>query len=95
MSRVQTLGDEFPDELMRRGGVTRLTGPLPRGRVIALEELMRELDENRADRDLGSFPKRYDGGSSKSRRSCRPRPWENGATKASLSMCRSRRWLQP
>jgi hypothetical protein len=48
------VADAVLAELMRQGWVTPaarpLTGPPPRAPVIAFEELLRELDEARADR---------------------------------------------
>ena len=52
--RSPAVADAVLAELVRKGWVTPparpLTGPPPRAPVIAFEELMRELDEARADR---------------------------------------------
>ena len=52
--RGPAVADAVLAELMRQGWVTPaarpLTGPPPRAPVIAFEELLRELDEARADR---------------------------------------------
>ncbi len=52
--RSPAVADAVLAELVRNGWVTPaacpLTGPPPRAPVIAFEELMRELDEARADR---------------------------------------------
>ena len=52
--RSPAVADAVLAELVRKGWVTPaarpLTGPPPRTPLIAFEELMRELDEARADR---------------------------------------------
>ena len=52
--RSPAVADAVLAELVRQGWVTPparpLTGPPPRASVFAFEELMRELDEARADR---------------------------------------------
>lgn len=52
--RSPAVADAVLAELMRKGWVTPaarpLTGPPARARVIAFEDLMRELDDARADR---------------------------------------------
>ncbi len=52
--RSPAVADAVLAKLVRQGWVTPparpLTGPPPRAPVFALEELMRELDEARADR---------------------------------------------
>ena len=53
-SRSPAVADAVLAELMRKGWVTPaarpMTSPPPRGALVAFEELMRELDEARADR---------------------------------------------
>ena len=52
--RAPIVADAVLAELVRKGWVTPaprpLTGPPPRAPVATFEELMRELDEDRADR---------------------------------------------
>jgi antitoxin (DNA-binding transcriptional repressor) of toxin-antitoxin stability system len=52
--RATAAADAVLVELMRQGWVTPaaspLTGAPPRARVIAFEDVMRDLDEDRADR---------------------------------------------
>ena len=52
--RGPAVADAVLAELLRKGWVTPparpLTGPPPRAAVIAFEELMRDLDEDRSDR---------------------------------------------